>query len=71
MKALILSIFLLIFTGFVMQNKQQYYPSRGEQLVNSILANTTKIIKDKYLLQPCGEGADYARRTYTRINTMF
>jgi hypothetical protein len=57
MKALILSIFLLIFTGFVMQNKQQYYPSRGEQLANSILANTAKIIKDKYLLQPCGEGA--------------
>ena len=57
MKAFILSIFLFIFTGFVMQNKQQYYPSRGEELVNRILANTAKIIKDKYLLQPCGEGA--------------
>lgn len=57
MKVFILSIFLLIFTGFVMQNKQQYYPSRGEKLVNNILANTAKIIKDKYLLRPCGSGA--------------
>jgi len=50
-------IFLLIFVGFVMQNRPQYHPSRGEQLANSILANTAKIIKDQYLLQPCGEGA--------------
>ena len=53
---ILLTIFLLIFTGFVMKNKQQYYASRGEQLVNSILANTAKMIKDKYLLRPCGEG---------------
>src|SRR5271154_137354 len=48
---------LIIFTGFIMANKQQYYPSKGEQLVNNILAKTAKIIKDKYNLKPCGEGA--------------
>ncbi len=52
-----LLITLLIFTGFVMKNKQQeYHPSKGEQLVNSTLAKTAKIIKDKYNLKPCGEG---------------
>ena len=30
--------FLLIFTGFVMSNnEQEYHPSKGEQLVNSIV----------------------------------
>ena len=53
-----LLIILLLFTGFSMKDKQQrYYPSQGEQLVNSILANTAKIIKDKYSLKPSGEGA--------------
>jgi hypothetical protein len=53
-----LLITLLIFTGFAMKDKQQgYYPSKGEQLVNDILAKTAKIIKDKYNLKPCGEGA--------------
>lgn len=52
----VLLITLLIFTGFVMKNKE-YHLSRGEQLVNSILAKTAKIIKDKYDLKPCGEGA--------------
>jgi hypothetical protein len=52
----VLLITLLIFTGFVMKNKE-YHLSQGEQLVNSILAKTAKIIKDKYDLKPCGEGA--------------
>jgi hypothetical protein len=52
------SIILLIFTVFIMTNKKpEYYPSKGEQLVNSTLAKTAKIIKDKYNLKPCGEGA--------------
>jgi hypothetical protein len=55
---IILVITLLIFAGFVIKiTQQQYYPSRGEQLVNSVLANTAKIIKDKYNLKPCGAGA--------------
>lgn len=53
----VLLITLLIFTGFVMKNNQEYHLSRGEQLVNSILGKTAKIIKDKYNLKPCGEGA--------------
>jgi hypothetical protein len=54
----VLLIILLIFTGFAMKDKQQrYYPSKGEQLVNDILAKTAKIIKDKYNLKPCGAGA--------------
>jgi hypothetical protein len=54
----VLLIILLIFTGYAMKDKQQgYHPSKGEQLVNSILAKTAKIIKDKYNLKPCGAGA--------------
>ncbi len=53
-----LLITLLIFTGFIMKGKQQeYQPSKGEQLVNSILGKTAKIIKEKYNLKPCGSGA--------------
>lgn len=52
----ILLITLLIFTGFIMKNKQEYHLSQGEQLVNNILAKTARIIKDKYYLKPSGEG---------------
>jgi hypothetical protein len=56
--AFFLLIILFIFTGFIMtSNKQEYHPSKGEQLVNSTLAKTAKIIKDKYNLKPCGVGA--------------
>ena len=52
-----LLIILLIFTGFTMKDKQQnHHSSKGEQLVNSILGKTAKIIKDKYNLKPCGSG---------------
>ncbi len=44
---------LLIFTGFT---KQEYHPSKGGQLVNSLLAKAAKIIKDKYKVNPCGVG---------------
>lgn len=56
----ILLIILLIFTGFIMtskQPKQEYHPSKGEQLINSILAKTAKIIEKKYNIKPCGVGA--------------
>jgi hypothetical protein len=48
---------LLIFISFFFKNKPEYHLSREEQLVNRILAKTAKIIKDKYNLNPCGEGA--------------
>ena len=49
---------LLIFAGFIMKDKpKEYRPSKGEELVNSTLAKAAKIIKDKYNLKPCGEGA--------------
>ncbi len=52
------AIILFFFKGFIMANSQQeYYPSRGEQLVNITLANAAKIIKDKYNVKPCGSGA--------------
>lgn len=52
----LMAIFLLL-TGFNILNKQhEYQPSKGEQLVNSILANTAKIIKEKYSIKPCGIG---------------
>lgn len=41
-----------------MSSKQkEYHPSKGEQLVNNILAMTTKVIKEKYDIKPCGMGA--------------
>lgn len=55
---ILLSIILFVFTGFIMKNKKQDYSiSKGEQLVNSILANTAKIIKDKYNINPSGASA--------------
>jgi hypothetical protein len=51
-------IFLLFFTGFVMSNRcPDYQPSKGEQLVNSILAKTAEIIKKKHNIKPSGAGA--------------
>lgn len=54
--ALILT--LLIFTSFIMSNnrQQEYYPSKGEQLINSTLAKTAKIIQKKYNIRPSGVG---------------
>lgn len=41
-----------------MSSKQPNYQlSKGEQLVNSVLAKTAKIIKSKFGLKPSGEGA--------------
>lgn len=56
---IILLITLLVFTGFVMRTnqKQEYHPSKGEQLVNATLASAAKIIKEKYDIKPCGSGA--------------
>jgi hypothetical protein len=55
--SLFLLITLLLFAGFIMKDKQQeYHPSKGEQLVNSLLAKTAKIIREKYNLKPCGTG---------------
>jgi hypothetical protein len=54
----VILIILLIFTGFVIIQRAPDYPlSKGEQLVNSTLAKTAKIINDKYNLKPCGAGA--------------
>lgn len=48
---------LLIFMGFIMRDKEQeYYPSKGEQLINSTLAKATKLIQEKYNLRPSGVG---------------
>jgi hypothetical protein len=52
-----LLINILLFAGFIMKDKQQdHSPSKGEQLVNSLLAKTAKIIREKYNLKPCGTG---------------
>lgn len=56
---IILLTILLVFTGFVMRKNQQqeFYPSKGEQLVNATLASAAKTIKEKYDIKPCGSGA--------------
>ena len=41
----------------MLDEKNTYYPSRGEQLVNSILAQGAKTIKEKYNMRPSGTGA--------------
>ena len=52
-----LALLSLITASFIMFNKQpKYYPSRGEQLVNSTLATSAKTIKEKYNIRPCGIG---------------
>jgi hypothetical protein len=48
---------LLIFMSFIMRDKQQeYYPSKGEQLINSTLAKAAKLIQEKYNIRPSGVG---------------
>lgn len=53
---LLLILFLICIFFFVSQQKK-YVLSENEQLVNSVLAETAKIIKNKYNLRPCGAGA--------------
>lgn len=55
--AIVLVMFLCICGGFMTMKDQSYRPSKGEQLVNSILNKTAAIIKNKYGIRPCGEGA--------------
>jgi hypothetical protein len=50
-------VVLLIFMSFIMRDKQQeYYPSKGEQLINSTLAKAAKFIQEKYNIRPSGVG---------------
>ncbi len=63
---------LLIFTGFVMYSSQQeYHPSKGEQLVNSLLAKAAKIIQKKYNIKPCGEGASMPGGPIRKVTLCF
>ena len=58
LKTIIAFILCFILTGVTPScSCQRYQPSKGEQLVNSTLAKTAKIIKEKYPLNPCGSGA--------------
>ena len=53
-----LLIALIVIKSFAtLSQTQKYYTSKREQLVNITLANTARIIKEKYNLIPCGEGA--------------
>jgi hypothetical protein len=53
-----LVLVLCTFTGFIMPSiRQEYSPSRGEQLVNSTLVRTAKTIYEKYNIKSCGLGA--------------
>ena len=54
---LALVLVLLIFIGFIASDsKQEYRPSKGEQVINSLLAKIAKIIKNKYNINPSGVG---------------
>ena len=64
--------FFLILTGFIMMRRhEEYQPSKGEQLVNSTLARTAKIIKEKYNLKPCGMGAAMPGGPIRKLNLCF
>lgn len=59
MKLLIIGLLMvsLVVIGFIMSGKRdEYHLSKGEQLVNNILAKTAKIIKKKCNIKPCGVG---------------
>ncbi|MBS4163760.1 hypothetical protein PRO82_001066 [Candidatus Protochlamydia amoebophila] len=74
MKSIILSsvLTLLVFTGFIMtSNKQEYHPSKGEKLVNSLLAKAAKIIKDKYNIKPSGMGVAMPRGPIQEVTLCF
>ena len=52
------TIILFVLTGFIMMNSQkEYCPSKGEKLINSILAKTALFIQKEYNIKPCGTGA--------------
>jgi len=51
-------VIFVVIVGFIMNsNRQEYQISRGEQLVNITLSNSSKLIKQKYNIDPCGSGA--------------
>ncbi len=57
MKIVLSIIILLFFSGCDRENKMpEYQLSRGEELVNSILANAAKKIYKEYNIRPCGVG---------------
>lgn len=58
MRTLVLLIIISLFLikVFSLNTKQDYSLSKDEQLVNSLLAKTTKIIQNKYDINPSGVG---------------
>ena len=52
MKTILFFILLLSCIGC-----ENYHPSQAEQLVNSTLAKAAEVIKKKYKIKPCGQGA--------------
>ena len=54
-----------------MNQDNQYQLSHGEQLVNVILNDTAKVIKNKYNLQPSGEGAAMPGGSIRKLNLSF
>ena len=73
MKIIFISLVtLLIFTGFIMKDKQpEYHPSKGEQLVNSTLAKAAKLIQEKYNIRPSGVGAAMPGGPIQEVTSMF
>ncbi len=54
---LALIVVLLIITGFNLIIRRYEYPlSKGEELVNILLAKGAMTIKNKYNMKPCGSG---------------
>jgi hypothetical protein len=53
----IVSSFILFIGYFMNSSHQNYHLSQGEQLVNITLADSAKLIKQKYNIKPCGSGA--------------
>ncbi|MBM3197761.1 MAG: hypothetical protein FJZ58_00710 [Chlamydiae bacterium] len=75
MKILIAVLLLLLISlFFFLSNRQQDLPipiSKGEQLVNSLLAKTAKIIKSTYNLKPCAVGAAMPGGPIRKLNLCF
>lgn len=59
MKLIFFSAILILsfFVGFmILDKKNNFYPSKAQQLVENILDQTAQTIKYKYKIQPSGEG---------------
>lgn len=69
---IIIIIIIFVYAGLFMITRLNEYPlSKGEQLVNSTIEKSAKIIKNKYNLIPCGSGVGMPGGPIQKISLCF